>query len=82
MLGAADKGHYAVVRTLLQHPETDLTPGTVKVGWGGGGRGEGKATAPGAIWWESKGIFKGQPTRFWRLGEWQGRAREGVGRRF
>jgi hypothetical protein len=23
LVGAADKGHYAVVRTLLQHPETD-----------------------------------------------------------
>jgi hypothetical protein len=23
LLGAADKGHYVVVRTLLQHPETD-----------------------------------------------------------
>ncbi len=23
LVGAADKGHYTVVRTLLQHPETD-----------------------------------------------------------
>jgi hypothetical protein len=23
LVGPADKGHYAVVRTLLQHPETD-----------------------------------------------------------
>ncbi len=46
LLGAVDKGHYAVVRTLRQYPETD--PNTRdNQGERGGGKGQGLQSRDG-----------------------------------
>ncbi len=47
LVGAADKGHYSVVCTLLQRPDTD--PNT-RDSQGGLGEGGGEVTAAGATW--------------------------------